>query len=507
MGKVNQETEKEGTSSSSPSSKQERRPTTDLNKSEAVRLVTELLTFPYNNPQGINSNETTKISPNSRPSKNNIEVELDREQMVLDSKENIDLAAPGEEGDLQQEFAGDDDHHHPDNNSSNPSFLDRLRLPVVTTGGGGEEDGDDFEKSDNEIKAVSAESSQGIDNEHGHGKDLSTRRSPAAKSSSPISRRATPTDLAHHFETYSYQKPTFCDICGGLLVGLWRQGMKCQPCGMNTHHGEGKGGHDDCKSEALLMACPGHVVKSRSASSPKEEAASSPQFISNWQQIQELFQTHPNLWEEFTEQTEKDFMKYVTEQIVREGAEGERSRKILRAREHYILPALHALQAVEDIAIPCFPVLWLLYYHLLLLIAVGTITAMLFGAALLPTAHGISMDGILLYTATVSLSTQFGLLGVAVLFRYLAILFKEKQQIVDNFLQEMVTISPEEDLGVSVEELAKVTRRWSDRLVVSNVVMCVMTILIWHHAEWAFLITLTTMMEQQSESQVCRTRG
>eukprot|EP00795_Rhopilema_esculentum_P002018 gene2018-17579_t len=43
-------------------------------------------------------------------------------------------------------------------------------------------------------------------------------------------------NIPHRLRVYNYMSPTFCDHCGSLLYGLFRQGLKCEACSKNYHH-------------------------------------------------------------------------------------------------------------------------------------------------------------------------------------------------------------------------------------------------------------------------------
>ena len=127
----------------------------------------------------------------------------------------------------------------------------------------------------------------------------------------------------------------------------------------------------------------------------------------------------------------------------------------------------------------------------------------MFGINLFFTERGTSPESIKLYTATVGVAVQVGMLVCSWLLRYGSIYLKRKELIVDNFLQQMATLQVEKDFGVSVQALATICRRWSDRWVTTNVILLVVAIYLWQRAEEDYtqtLIAATVGMQQECKA-------
>ncbi|XP_026296813.1 calcium-independent protein kinase C isoform X6 [Apis mellifera] len=61
-------------------------------------------------------------------------------------------------------------------------------------------------------------------------------------------------DMPHRFVVHNYKRFTFCDHCGSLLYGLFRQGLQCEACNMNVHKRCQKNVANNCGINTKAMA-------------------------------------------------------------------------------------------------------------------------------------------------------------------------------------------------------------------------------------------------------------
>lgn len=61
-------------------------------------------------------------------------------------------------------------------------------------------------------------------------------------------------NVPHRFDTHTYKRFTFCDHCGSLLYGLYKQGLQCEVCNMNVHKRCQKNVANNCGINTKQMA-------------------------------------------------------------------------------------------------------------------------------------------------------------------------------------------------------------------------------------------------------------
>ncbi|PSN56883.1 hypothetical protein C0J52_00689 [Blattella germanica] len=61
-------------------------------------------------------------------------------------------------------------------------------------------------------------------------------------------------NIPHRFVVHNYKRFTFCDHCGSLLYGLFRQGLQCEACSMNVHKRCQKNVANNCGINTKEMA-------------------------------------------------------------------------------------------------------------------------------------------------------------------------------------------------------------------------------------------------------------
>ncbi|EZA56699.1 Protein kinase C-like 1B [Ooceraea biroi] len=74
-------------------------------------------------------------------------------------------------------------------------------------------------------------------------------------------------DIPHRFIVHNYKRFTFCDHCGSLLYGLFKQGLQCQACNMNVHKRCQKNVPNSCGINVKAMA---DILKTMNISADKQ---------------------------------------------------------------------------------------------------------------------------------------------------------------------------------------------------------------------------------------------
>lgn len=296
---------------------------------------------------------------------------------------------------------------------------------------------------------------------------------PGIKPASKIERDTSVRDIAHDFKEKTYGSPTNCDICGGLLVGLWSQGLQCTLCLMNVHRGQGMGEHDDCRVEALLTSCEGHV---RTASASTEKVT-----VGEVVEKLKVLSKSPGFLKEVSEQANRDIKAHAKKAIVTTGVQEERVTKFRRFKAAFV-PFLRKVEAIEELgAVLCIAIIVLLQLIVASVVAFVSLAVLVMSlwpryGFLTPTSIRLAAS----HHATVlfTLHTIEGFFAVGLW--YIARIFKRKSNIVHAFLRDMFEIEAEEDLGVSVQVAAAHAKLWCMHGAWSSATMCVLVSLVWH---------------------------
>lgn len=84
-------------------------------------------------------------------------------------------------------------------------------------------------------------------------------------------------NVPHRFVSHNYKRFTFCDHCGSLLYGIFRQGLQCEVCSINVHKRCHKNVANNCGIDTREMA---EILKQIGISLSLEKGVSGPSGLS-----------------------------------------------------------------------------------------------------------------------------------------------------------------------------------------------------------------------------------
>ena len=307
---------------------------------------------------------------------------------------------------------------------------------------------------------------------------------------------------------------------------------------MNVHRGEGINGHTNCRAEALLQdgGCRRHlrqcqevkavattaVANNQDANSPTNNNNNNENNLGDAiQQVRQLARERPNFLREVKAQVDRDLQSRVKSMIVSKGTEEQKSKSLLRLRTNIVVPTVQWLDWMEDAASAHGYGGWKLAYGLLLVMHISIVllvcgvTWMGLSVALWRTTTMSVTDdnseatfSVSSHVAAILYSFHMALALLVLIVRRLVFVMHRKSRVMDQFLQEVFSLSAEEDLGISVRQFAARARLWMKRITTSSVSMLLLSFVVyrWMHRGSTMAVpdrgTAVSAMEESMTDQV-----
>jgi hypothetical protein len=196
------------------------------------------------------------------------------------------------------------------------------------------------------------------------------------------------------------------------------------------------------------------------------------------QQVRQLARERPNFFRDVKEQIDRDIQSRVKTMIVSKGAQEQKTKSLFRLRTNVILPTIQYLDKIEKNQLGSMFIYGLLIGgHMILSLLVCFVASAGFALALFSTTtKGVSKSITISHNVTILYAFHMAMLLLVLLVRRFVQLIHRKSKILDSFLQEVLSISSKEDLGISVQEFANRSKLWTSRITKTTFFMLLLSI-------------------------------
>jgi hypothetical protein len=204
------------------------------------------------------------------------------------------------------------------------------------------------------------------------------------------------------------------------------------------------------------------------------------------QQVRQMAKERPNFFRDVKAQMDRDLQSRVKSIIVSKGTQEQKSKSLLRLRTHVVVPTVRLLDRIERKGG------WLSYGMLMAMHVVTAVvvcgvcwTGLSVASWKTTTAHDDRVTAAAGHLVAINYAFHMAVFASVMVVRRVVFVMHRKSKVLDQFLQEVLSLSAEQDLGISVHQFATRARLWMKRSTATALTMLMVSLVTYrwmHHS-------------------------